>query len=384
MTNQNTNNDILWLFEETNQNDILENIHFETQQDQVNDIFWSLYFDNHQINTTPAPQEENQNKTDDIFDSFNFEDTSLQKNNNDILGSLDFQDTSFTDETKNQITIEKKISSWKRAIYGIIFFIKYIGTSSLIFAILIASTNYSAYIEIARSYLNPEALEQNKQAMLASVQSATIVKTPTQNEEEEEVDMQNINIDSDSQNTTEKIEMVKNKTYHSMDKLINSTHNNIDMNIEIVPYENRIVIPKIWKNIPLVDVQNKTVENVKALEDIFMKELVNGIVRYPGSARPWENGNSFIFWHSSNFPWLEWKYNDVFALMDNLSFGDEIIAYYGQKKYIYKVKEKKVIKPGDTSVLKRNNNISEITLMTCWPVGTTLNRMVVVWELVKE
>lgn len=382
MTNQNTNNDILWLFEETNKNDILENIHFETQQDQVNDIFWSLYFDNHQINTTPAPQEENQNKTDDIFDSFNFEDISLQKNNNDILGSLDFQDTSFTDETKNQITIEKKISSWKRAIYGIIFFIKYIGTSSLIFAILIASTNYSAYIEIARSYLNPEALEQNKQAMLASVQSATIVKTPTQNEEE--VDMQNINIDSDSQNTTEKIEMVKNKTYHSMDKLINSTHNNIDMNIEIVPYENRIVIPKIWKNIPLVDVQNKTVENVKALEDIFMKELVNGIVRYPGSARPWENGNSFIFWHSSNFPWLEWKYNDVFALMDNLSFGDEIIAYYGQKKYIYKVKEKKVIKPGDTSVLKRNNNISEITLMTCWPVGTTLNRMVVVWELVKE
>ncbi len=384
MTNQNTNNDILWLFEETNQNDILENIHFETQQDQVDDVFWSLYFDNNQINTTPAiAKEENQNTTNDIFGSFTFEDTSLPKNSNDVLGTLDFQDASFMkDETKNQITIEKKISSWKKAIYGIIFFIKYIGTSSLIFAILIASTNYSAYIEIARSYLNPEALEQNKQAMLASVQNATIVKTPIQSEEE--IQTENINIDSESQNTTEKIEMVKNKTYHSMDKLINSTHNNIDMNIEIVPYENRIVIPKIWKNIPLVDVQNKTVENVKALEDIFMKELVNGIVRYPGSARPWENGNSFIFWHSSNFPWLEWKYNDVFALMDNLSFGDEIIAYYGQKKYIYKVKEKKVIKPGDTSVLKRNNNISEITLMTCWPVGTTLNRMVVVWELVKE
>lgn len=384
MTNQNTNNDILWLFEERNQNDILENIHFETQQDQVDDVFWSLYFDNNQINTTPAiAKEENQNTTDDIFGGFTFEDTSLPKNSNDVLGTLDFQDASFMkDETKNQITIEKKISSWKKAIYGIIFFIKYIGTSSLIFAILIASTNYSAYIEIARSYLNPEALEQNKQAMLASVQNATIVKTPIQSEEE--IQTENINIDSESQNTTEKIEMVKNKTYHSMDKLINSTHNNIDMNIEIVPYENRIVIPKIWKNIPLVDVQNKTVENVKALEDIFMKELVNGIVRYPGSARPWENGNSFIFWHSSNFPWLEWKYNDVFALMDNLSFWDEIIAYYGQKKYIYKVKEKKVIKPGDTSVLKRNNNISEITLMTCWPVGTTLNRMVVVWELVKE
>lgn len=40
--------------------------------------------------------------------------------------------------------------------------------------------------------------------MLASVQNATIVKTPIQSEEE--IQTENINIDSESQNTTEKIE----------------------------------------------------------------------------------------------------------------------------------------------------------------------------------
>jgi sortase (surface protein transpeptidase) len=34
--------------------------------------------------------------------------------------------------------------------------------------------------------------------------------------------------------------------------------------------------------------------------------------------------------------------------------------------------------------LKRNKNKSEITLMTCRPVWTTLNRLIVTWELIKK
>jgi sortase A len=67
----------------------------------------------------------------------------------------------------------------------------------------------------------------------------------------------------------------------------------------------------------------------------------------------------------------------VFSLLDNVGFDDEIIVYYNQKKYRYIVKEKKVIAPGDTSILERDKNKSEITLMTCWPIGTTLNRLIV-------
>jgi len=170
----------------------------------------------------------------------------IETQNTDILSEIEIptQNTqnTFLEELENlQIESKKKISTGKKVFSGFLFFIKYIGTSSFIFAFLIASTNYNAYIEIARSYLNPEALEQNKQAMLASVQSATLAKTTPQKEEIEVLPEEELN----TQDTTQKIEMVKNKTYHSMDKLMNLSKNSIDMNIEIVPYENRIVIPKI-------------------------------------------------------------------------------------------------------------------------------------------
>jgi sortase (surface protein transpeptidase) len=113
-----------------------------------------------------------------------------------------------------------------------------------------------------------------------------------------------------------------------------------------------------------------------------MKELENGIVRYPGSWVPWVNWNMFVFWHSSNFPWLKWDYNDVFATLDKVVFNDKIIVYYNQKKYTYKIREKKVIKPGEVSILKRDEWKSEISLMTCYPIGTSINRLVVIWELV--
>jgi hypothetical protein len=70
--------------------------------------------------------------------------------------------------------------------------------------------------------------------------------------------------------------MVKNKTYHSMDKLLNDSYDKkLSMQIEIVPYENRIIIPKIGKNIPLVEVKNRTVQSVEELENVFMAELAN-------------------------------------------------------------------------------------------------------------
>ncbi|NCC71648.1 sortase [bacterium] len=44
------------------------------------------------------------------------------------------------------------------------------------------------------------------------------------------------------------------------------------------------------------------------------------------------------------------------------------MIYYNQKKYVYKIKEKKVISPGNVSVLNRNKKKSEVSLMTCRPI----------------
>lgn len=303
-----------------------------------------------------------------LLETNNFE-RKYQKIKDDIL--LKFNKI-LNNNLKNEVKIEKKEN---KILYNIFFLFKYIITSSFIFIIMLLTTNYNAYTEIAKSYINPNALTEKKENMLSSIQQSYIRNENIKNNIKENIQ---ININNDFLD-------VKNKTFHSMNKLINTSYSNSINNyeIDITPYENRIVIPKIWKNVPLIEVDWKKVKDVKELEDLFQKELVNWVIRYPGSAKPWEKWNSFIFWHSSNFPWLEWNYNDVFALMDHIVFWDEVIAYYWQKKYIYKIKEKKVIKPGDTSILKRDKQKKEITLMTCRPVWTTLNRMIVIWELIE-
>lgn len=316
-----------------------------------------------------------------IYDNNNIDyvkSESTLENPIDVI--LGLENNSYKSELTQDPQIREEIKQKSKILKNFIFFIKYISTSAFIFSILMLTTNYSAYIEIARSYLDPDWLNLSQESLLASVNSANIKDNTKENKKIESKVENNSTLE-----IKQEIGVVKNKTYHSMDKLINETKNsNSKLNIEITPYENRVIIPKIWKNIPLVEVSAKSVKDVTELHDIFMDELTNWIVRYPWTAKPWEVWNSFIFWHSSNFPWVKWDYNEVFALLDKVEFNDDIIVYYWQKKYTYKIKEKKIIKPWDVSILKRVNWKKEISLMTCWPIWTTLNRMIVIWELVEK
>lgn len=255
---------------------------------------------------------------------------------------------------------------------SIIFFSKYLITSCLIFAVLLVTTNYSAYINIAKSYIYSGQMEESSQRLVSSVEAASI------KEKYSEEIIKKI----DEENLIWKNEIDNKLSLNTLKK--NEDKKDINLSVEITPYSNRVIIPKIWKNIPLIDIANRNIEWQNELNDIFMKELENWIIRYPWSAKPWDDWTSFIFWHSSNFPWIKWDYNDVFALLDNVSYDDEIIVYYWQEKYKYRVKEKKVITPWDTSVLWKNKDKSEVTLMTCWPIWTTLNRLIVTWELIEE
>ena len=266
---------------------------------------------------------------------------------------------------------ELKVSWIQKTISHSIFAIKYFATSLSIFAALMLISNYSAYSNIAYSFIFAEEMETTKNNLIESVDAANLWD---QIVEEEEVN--SFKALQDKTNIDYSVDM------HSVSRLAAKAEAGVDLGIEITPYDNRVVIPKIWKNIPLVEIENQHVEGEDDLNDIFMEELENGIIRYPGSALPWDTGNSFIFWHSSNFPWLNGDYNDVFALLDNVTYDDEVIVYYGQQKYVYKITKKEVISPGDVEVLKsKDPDLSELTLMTCWPIGTTYNRLVVVGEL---
>lgn len=303
--------------------------------------------------------------TDNPEQSVTNKHTQVQENFKDIVSQA--QQT--IEEIQKNPAEEKNVS--KKIPATIKFVIKYIITTTSIFFWLMLIANYNAYYNVVYSYVFAWELQNKESQIISSLQSANIEKSTA--------DIKKIQ-DSTKYTQKEDIEIQYKKNIAD----IKPDNDNLSLDIDIAPFENRLIIPKIGKNIPLLDVQNDTVSDVTELHNVFMKDLEKGVIRYPGSAKPGWRGNSFIFGHSSNYAWAKWDYNDVFALLGNLEAGDEIISYYGQKKYTYKVTEKSVIKPGEVEALEAGNGKKRITLMTCWPIGTTLNRLIVLWELVEE
>lgn len=148
------------------------------------------------------------------------------------------------------------------------------------------------------------------------------------------------------------------------------------------PFENRIIIPKIGKNVPIVRPSMDALmkEDWKKFEEDIQIALRDGVVHYPGSARPGQAGNFFITGHSSYYPWDEGRYKDVFARLPELVIGDTFSVYFSGDRYTYRVISKKEVLPNNVSVLDQPTDKRLATLMTCVPVGTTLKRLIVTAE----
>jgi LPXTG-site transpeptidase (sortase) family protein len=111
-------------------------------------------------------------------------------------------------------------------------------------------------------------------------------------------------------------------------------------------------------------------------EASMIDRLKDGVAHYQGTSYPGDGGNIFIVGHSSNYLWVKSDYNHVFALLDKLENGDRIEIRKGRKSYFYEVNDKKIIKPGEVEILQ-NTQKETLTLMTCWPIGTSLKRLIV-------
>ena len=134
-----------------------------------------------------------------------------------------------------------------------------------------------------------------------------------------------------------------------------------------------IVIPKIGasaKVFPNVDVSN---------QDLFLPILMKGVAHAAGTVFPGMNGNVYLFAHSTDNFWDVGRYNAVFYLLKNLTKGDEVVIFYQNKRYNYIVTGSKIVGPSDISDLvnSQNKNKQQLVLQTCWPPGTTLQRLLV-------
>ncbi len=145
----------------------------------------------------------------------------------------------------------------------------------------------------------------------------------------------------------------------------------------VVGQEPKLVIPKINVDVPVV-------YGLTSLENgPTQTALEQGVVHYPipgANNLPGETGNSVYLGHSSNEVFARGNYKFVFVRLDAMQPGDTFYMHYQGKRYIYRVTEKKVIKPTQVSELIRPTDKPMVTLITCTPIGTATNRLLVFAE----
>ncbi len=133
-----------------------------------------------------------------------------------------------------------------------------------------------------------------------------------------------------------------------------------------------IVIPKIRANSRIhadVDWQDASV---------YQKILQTGVAQARGTSTPDNPGNMFLFSHSGVDFYEAARYNAEFYLLGKLEVGDEIDVFYKGQKYLYTVRETKTVNPDEIEYINNPGKAKTVTLMTCWPAGTTYKRLIVI------
>jgi len=140
----------------------------------------------------------------------------------------------------------------------------------------------------------------------------------------------------------------------------------------------RLIIPKINVDVPaLYDVGSDYKSQMAAMEKGVAHFAIPGANSHPG-----EVGNTVLSGHSSNDLFDRGDYKFIFAQLDKLAVGDTIYANYDSKRYTYVITKKEVVKPTEVSKLIYPTNKPVLTLITCTPLGTALNRLLVTAEQV--
>ncbi len=130
--------------------------------------------------------------------------------------------------------------------------------------------------------------------------------------------------------------------------------------------------------IPKINANAKVIKNVDPFDPKkYQLALSQGVAHASGSALPDDDGNVFIFSHSSTDFFQATRYNSVFYLLSKLEVGDEVRLYYEKELFTYHVTTKKVVGPDEIQYLQSRSGDNKLTLMTCWPPGTSFKRLII-------
>jgi len=145
----------------------------------------------------------------------------------------------------------------------------------------------------------------------------------------------------------------------------------------------QILMPKDTEfsiSIPKIGASAKVFPNVDPTSpNDFLPVLSQGIAHAKGTVFPGMQGNIYLFAHSTDNWWNVGRYNAVFYLLQHIGAGDEIVVFFGGKRFEYVVSQTMISDPKDISLLTQAHGGEErLILQTCWPPGTTWKRLYVI------
>jgi len=139
-----------------------------------------------------------------------------------------------------------------------------------------------------------------------------------------------------------------------------------------------VIVPKIGINAKVIPAVNPG--DTKAYEEA----LKTGVAHASTSFFPNEEGTVYLFSHSTNYDWFVKDVNAVFYLLKNLELNDQIVLVYKGTRYTYRLTDKRVVAPTDISYLTPIEGKRNLILQTCWPPGSTTERLLILADLIDE
>lgn len=141
----------------------------------------------------------------------------------------------------------------------------------------------------------------------------------------------------------------------------------------------KLIIPSIAVDVPIIwdaDASSKT------SLDTAMTKGVAWFNIQGASARPGQMGNMVLSGHSAN-DWMDsGDFKFIFARLEQLKKDDTVYVNYNSTRYTYVITHTQVVKPNDVGSLLIGTDKPYITLLTCTPLGTDWERLLVFGEQV--
>jgi len=135
--------------------------------------------------------------------------------------------------------------------------------------------------------------------------------------------------------------------------------------------ENSLEIQRLGLEVPLVFAKSIEIKDMT-------QDLKRGVVVYPGSNPPGQEGKLIVLGHSSPLGWPKIRYDWVFSKLGDLQPEDEVLINFSRHQYRYRIINKFFLDKGQ-QIPENSQNRSEqlLYLVTCWPPGKDFKRLVI-------